>query len=158
MPSDSGKCSHSVGIPLMSMRFARALFRMSSTLASTPAERTAEVQQQLAEVKSRVQQIVAGRDPQPTFLAVSKFKPTTDIRACYDAGHRDFGENYVQELVEKVPQVSYRLPRCPEDIKPPLSRSVAARYPLAFHWNPPVEQGEARNLYVRLEHLAFSRG
>ena len=93
------------------MRFARAIFRMSSTIASIPTERAAEVQQQLAEVKSRVQQIVAGRDPQPALLAVSKFKPVTDIRACYDVGHRDFGENYVQELVEKAPQVSYRLSR-----------------------------------------------
>ena len=34
-------------------------------------------------------------------VAVSKTKPDADIRALYDAGHRDFGENYVQELVDK---------------------------------------------------------
>jgi pyridoxal phosphate enzyme (YggS family) len=32
---------------------------------------------------------------------VSKTKPAEDIQALYDAGQRDFGENYVQELVEK---------------------------------------------------------
>lgn len=34
-------------------------------------------------------------------VAVSKTKPTEDIKALYDLGQRDFGENYVQELVEK---------------------------------------------------------
>lgn len=36
-------------------------------------------------------------------VAVSKTKPVEDIRALYDAGHRAFGENYVQELVAKQP-------------------------------------------------------
>lgn len=36
-----------------------------------------------------------------TLVAVSKTKPVADIQALYDAGHRDFGENYVQELLEK---------------------------------------------------------
>ena len=34
-------------------------------------------------------------------VAVSKTKPVTDIFQLYDLGHRDFGENYVQELAEK---------------------------------------------------------
>ena len=34
-------------------------------------------------------------------IAVSKTKPTTDILEAYDAGQRIFGENQVQELVEK---------------------------------------------------------
>ncbi|MDR1742979.1 MAG: YggS family pyridoxal phosphate-dependent enzyme [Dysgonamonadaceae bacterium] len=34
-------------------------------------------------------------------VAVSKFHPADDIRAAYDAGQRIFGENRVQELVEK---------------------------------------------------------
>src|SRR5882762_11804675 len=34
-------------------------------------------------------------------LAVSKTKPIEEIQALYDLGQRDFGENYVQELVEK---------------------------------------------------------
>lgn len=35
-------------------------------------------------------------------VAVSKTKPVEDIKALYDLGQRDFGENYVQELVQKV--------------------------------------------------------
>ncbi|GLS83637.1 YggS family pyridoxal phosphate-dependent enzyme [Paraferrimonas haliotis] len=43
------------------------------------------------------------RQPQSvTLLAVSKTKPINDIQALYDIGHRQFGENYVQEGVEKV--------------------------------------------------------
>ena len=36
-----------------------------------------------------------------TLVAVSKTKPADDIKALYDLGQRDFGENYVQELSEK---------------------------------------------------------
>lgn len=36
-----------------------------------------------------------------TLVAVSKTKPASDILALYQQGHRDFGENYVQELTEK---------------------------------------------------------
>ena len=37
-----------------------------------------------------------------TLIAVSKTKPVEMIKELYDAGVRDFGENYVQELVEKT--------------------------------------------------------
>jgi len=40
-----------------------------------------------------------------TLIAVSKTKPVEDIQALYDAGQRDFGENYVQELVQKQEQL-----------------------------------------------------
>ena len=99
--------NHSIRSPLMGL--TRLVSRMSSTLASTSSTRSAEVQQQLAEIKSRVQQIAGSRDREPTLVAVSKYKPASDIQACYDAGHRHFGENYVQELVEKAEQVSRRL-------------------------------------------------
>ena len=36
-----------------------------------------------------------------TLVAVSKTKPVEDIKALYDIGQKDFGENYVQELVDK---------------------------------------------------------
>ena len=36
-----------------------------------------------------------------TLIAVSKTKPAADIQTLYDIGQRHFGENYVQELVEK---------------------------------------------------------
>lgn len=45
-----------------------------------------------------------------TLVAVSKIKPVSDILALYDLGQRDFGENYVQELVDKEAQL-------PKDIR-----------------------------------------
>ncbi len=45
-----------------------------------------------------------------TLVAVSKTKPIEDIMALYELGHRDFGENYVQELVDKQAQL-------PKDIR-----------------------------------------
>ena len=36
-----------------------------------------------------------------TIVAVSKTKPEEAIMELYDAGHRDFGENYIQELRKK---------------------------------------------------------
>lgn len=36
-----------------------------------------------------------------TLVAVSKTKPISDIREAYDAGQRVFGENKIQEMVEK---------------------------------------------------------
>ena len=38
-------------------------------------------------------------------LAVSKTKPAADIQQAYDAGQRLFGENHVQEMVEKYEQL-----------------------------------------------------
>ena len=38
-----------------------------------------------------------------TLVAVSKTKPAEDIQELYNAGQRDFGENYVQELTGKHP-------------------------------------------------------
>ncbi|NP_001152502.2 pyridoxal phosphate enzyme [Zea mays] len=38
-------------------------------------------------------------------VAVGKTKPVSMLRQLYDAGHRCFGENYVQEFVTKAPQL-----------------------------------------------------
>jgi hypothetical protein len=40
-----------------------------------------------------------------TLIAVSKTKPVEEIMELYNRGHRDFGENYVQELVDKAAQL-----------------------------------------------------
>ena len=45
--------------------------------------------------------IVTELNGKTTLVAVSKTKPAEDIKALYDLGQRDFGENYVQELVDK---------------------------------------------------------
>ncbi len=48
----------------------------------------------------------AGRNPSDTVLiAVSKTKPVEDMLAAYNAGIRDFGENKVQEILEKYDSI-----------------------------------------------------
>lgn len=48
----------------------------------------------------------AGRDASTiTLVAVTKVFPASAIREAYEAGVRDFGENYVQEFEAKAPEV-----------------------------------------------------
>ena len=55
------------------------------------------------------QVIKAERDPSSvTLIAVSKTHPFSMIETLYSAGHRDFGENYVQELVDKANEATKR--------------------------------------------------
>jgi len=56
------------------------------------------VRERLAAVRGRVP---ADR----TLVAVSKLKPAELMVCAYEAGQRDFGENYVQELVDKGPRL-----------------------------------------------------
>lgn len=52
--------------------------------------------------KVRDAALAAGRPPDSvTLVAVSKTHPAAAIRAAYEAGQRDFGENYAQELARK---------------------------------------------------------
>lgn len=55
-------------------------------------------------VKEKIAQACrqAGRNPQDVWLiAVSKKKPVRDIETLQELGQTSFGENYVQELMEK---------------------------------------------------------
>jgi len=42
----------------------------------------------------------------PTLIAVSKTKPNEDVIEAYEAGQRDFGENYPNELKSKAAELS----------------------------------------------------
>lgn len=69
-------------------------------------ENIAETERRIAEACRR-----AGRDADDVnLIAVSKTKPLEMLLEAYDAGVRDFGENRVQELMEKIPAM-------PEDIR-----------------------------------------
>lgn len=63
------------------------------------------IAQNLQDVHQTIQKIAQnfGRDPQQiSLLAVTKTKSITEIEAAIAAGQRAFGENYVQEGVEKI--------------------------------------------------------
>ncbi|CCE65717.1 hypothetical protein TPHA_0M01420 [Tetrapisispora phaffii CBS 4417] len=74
-------------------------------LFSTMSDRTTELIQSYELVNSKIRQAaeqysVDAKNVQ--LLAVSKLKPASDIKILYDHGIRHFGENYVQELIEKA--------------------------------------------------------
>jgi PLP dependent protein len=61
-------------------------------------------------VKENLQHLSDSLPPSVTLVAVSKTKPADMIMQAYETGQRDFGENYVQELVDKHEQL-------PKDIR-----------------------------------------
>lgn len=64
-----------------------------------------DIAQNLASIRARVDAACAraGRTlDEVTLIAVSKLQPQDAVRAAYEAGQRDFGENYAQELRDKV--------------------------------------------------------
>lgn len=64
------------------------------------------ITEQLARLRRRVKSAAesAGRDPESVrILAVSKKQPVDALQAAYAAGLRHFGENYLQEALDKIP-------------------------------------------------------
>ncbi|TDV49235.1 hypothetical protein EC919_108213 [Pseudomonas graminis] len=69
---------------------------------STIAENISTLAERIRSAAQAVQ-----RDPASVgLLAVSKTKPASDLREAYDAGLRDFGENYLQEALGKQAELS----------------------------------------------------
>ena len=70
------------------------------------AENLAQVQKNINESYNKI-----NRDPnEVTLIAVSKTKPVEMLKEAYDAGARVFGENKVQDIVDKYDQM-------PSDVK-----------------------------------------
>jgi PLP dependent protein len=70
-----------------------------------------DIAARLAEVRSRIREAIdrANRDPDSVRLVLaSKTQSVDDVAAAYDAGVRDFGENYVQEAAAKRAALSAR--------------------------------------------------
>jgi len=83
-----------------------------STPPSLGVDRDALVAR-LAAVRGRIGEAAraCGRDPSSVRLvAVSKFHPVEALRIAYEAGQRDFGENYAQELADKARALKSELP------------------------------------------------
>lgn len=64
----------------------------------------------IAGIKENLLQIKNNLPKNVTLVAVSKTKPIADLQEAYDAGQRVFGENKIQEMVEKFEVL-------PKDIK-----------------------------------------
>ncbi|XP_059301087.1 uncharacterized protein LOC132053191 isoform X2 [Lycium ferocissimum] len=70
-------------------------------------------------------------------IAVSKTKPISLITQVYEAGHRCFGENYVQEIIQKAPEL-------PEDIE--------------WHYIGHLQSNKAKQLLTAVPNLAMVHG
>ena len=62
------------------------------------------------DIQSNLHKLLKDIPDEVTLIAVSKTKPTSDILQAYEAGHRDFGENRIQEMAEKYAEL-------PKDIR-----------------------------------------
>ena len=78
-------------------------------MATETTQTTATLTANFARINDQIKQAANANKRDPShikLLAVSKTKPVSDIVVAYAYGHRDFGENYVQEAVEKIQQMS----------------------------------------------------
>lgn len=64
----------------------------------------------MRDITKQLQEIKNSIPKNCTLIAVSKTKPNADILEAYSAGHVDFGENKVQEMVQKADEL-------PKDIR-----------------------------------------
>jgi len=85
------------------LAFLYVLAGINNANVLEPAATDPDVAANLENVRARMKAV---RSPSSTTLvAVSKTKPVELLRQAYDAGQRDFGENYVQEVIDKAPQL-----------------------------------------------------
>lgn len=72
------------------------------------SEQQPSIATRLYNVRERIHKaaLAAKRDPaQVRLVAVSKTHPASSIQEAFESGQRHFGENYVQELIEKAQQL-----------------------------------------------------
>ena len=81
------------------------MLSLRGPFARASEERANDIERRIHHVLQRVSEAskVANREENPSLLVVSKLHPPSDIMAAYHrTGQRHFGENYVQELVDKA--------------------------------------------------------
>ncbi len=74
-----------------------------------------------------------------TLLAVSKTKPVSAIEQAYLVGQRDFGENYLQEAIEKITKLS-NLPEICWHFIGPIQSNKTKQIAQHFNWVHSVDR------------------
>jgi hypothetical protein len=98
----------------------------------------------------------ARRDPADVRLvAVSKTFPAADVRDAVAAGQRDFGENRVQEGLDKVEALAGADGPLEWHLIGHLQSNKAAKAARAFHW---IHSVDSRDLVSRLDRAAAEAG
>ena len=89
----------------------------------------------LQHIRSEIREIALRHQRSPddiTLLAVSKTKPVSDLLQAIDAGQRDFGENYLDEALEKIDAL--REHRCHWHFIGSIQSRKAREIALHFQW------------------------
>jgi hypothetical protein len=97
----------------------------------------------LQAVESRIAQACAraGRPVDSvTLLAVSKTFPASAVRDAFDAGCRQFGENYVQEALDKIATLADLRPQITWHLIGPLQSNKTRPVAEAFDWVHSVDR------------------
>lgn len=97
----------------------------------------------LQQVKGRIGRacLAAGRPVESvTLLAVGKTFPADAIREAHAAGQRTFGENYVQEALEKVDALASLRPRIEWHLIGPLQSNKTRPVAEVFDWVHSVDR------------------
>ncbi|WP_150912256.1 YggS family pyridoxal phosphate-dependent enzyme [Marinobacter halotolerans] len=82
----------------------------------------------------------AGRKPGSVkLLAVSKTRPASDLREAHSAGQNAFGENYLQEALEKIDALA-DLPDLEWHFIGPIQSNKTRQIAEAFHWVHSVDR------------------
>jgi pyridoxal phosphate enzyme (YggS family) len=103
----------------------------------------ASIEATLQQVRTRIASacISAGRPVQSvTLLAVSKTFDATVVRAAHAAGQRAFGENYVQEALQKMQALADLRSDMEWHLVGPLQANKTAAVAVAFDWVHTVDR------------------
>lgn len=87
-------------------------FKQMPSQTNGSATHSANIAANLRQINTRIDELCHQyhRDPADiSLLAVSKTKPAEDIRSAFNAGQHRFGENYLQEALQKI-QALHDLP------------------------------------------------
>lgn len=112
----------------------------------------------LSEIRSRLDAALAacGRAPgSVTLLAVSKVQPDDKVLEVFRAGHRVFGENYVQEAAGKWPGFRAQFPDAKVHMIGPLQTNKAKQ---AVELFDAIHTLDRTSLAEKLARLAQTRG
>jgi PLP dependent protein len=111
------------------------------------------IEQRLQQLRSRIVAAagIAGRDPaQIRLIAASKTFDAVAVRAAHAAGQVDFGENYVQEALDKMVKVQAMLAADIESAASHHPAGVASPQagpllrPLVWHFIGPIQSNKTR--------------
>jgi pyridoxal phosphate enzyme (YggS family) len=92
-----------------------------------------------AQVLARITR-AAGSGPAPRLLAVSKTKPASAVMALIALGHTEFGENYVQEGIDKIQWVRQQGYSAVWHLIGPLQSNKTRGVAQAFDWVQSVDR------------------